>query len=67
MDGHPMGEFYGLSTIDQQTNAQGARGADMLVDILESGDDRLLNNVEQLTTWPIDLVVRSSTARQATS
>jgi hypothetical protein len=39
----------------------------MLVDILESGDDRLLNNVEQLTTWPIDLVVRSSTARQATS
>jgi DNA-binding LacI/PurR family transcriptional regulator len=67
MDGHPMGEFYGLSTIDQQTNAQGARGADMLVDILESADDRLLNNVEQLTTWPIDLVVRSSTARQATS
>jgi hypothetical protein len=39
----------------------------MLVDILEAGDDKLLNNVEQLTTWPIDLVVRSSTARQATS
>jgi DNA-binding LacI/PurR family transcriptional regulator len=67
MDGHPMGEFYGLSTIDQQTNLQGARGADMLVDILESDDAKLLNNVEQLTTWPIDLVVRSSTARQATS
>ena len=67
MDGHPMGEFYGLSTIDQKTNLQGARGADMLVDILESGDDRQLSNTEQLTTWPIDLVVRSSTAKQATN
>ncbi|MEY3560905.1 MAG: hypothetical protein RL068_57 [Actinomycetota bacterium] len=67
MDGHPMGEFYGLSTIDQRTNEQGARGADMLVDILEAGDEKLLTNIEQLTTWPIELVVRSSTARQATS
>jgi DNA-binding LacI/PurR family transcriptional regulator len=67
MDGHPLGEFYGLSTIDQQPHAQGAKGAEMLVDILESGDERQLANVEQLTNWDIDLVVRSSTARQATS
>jgi hypothetical protein len=39
----------------------------MLVDILESGDEKVLANVEQLTNWEIDLVVRSSTARQATS
>jgi hypothetical protein len=39
----------------------------MLVDILESGDEKMLTNIEQLTTWPIELVVRSSTARQATS
>ncbi|MEY3586968.1 MAG: hypothetical protein RJB32_264 [Actinomycetota bacterium] len=67
MDGHPMGEFYGLSTIDQNPHDQGAKGADMLVDILEAGDEKLLENREQLTNWEIELVVRSSTARQATS
>jgi LacI family transcriptional regulator, repressor for deo operon, udp, cdd, tsx, nupC, and nupG len=65
MDGHPLGEFYGLSTIDQNPNNQGAKGANMLVDILESGDERQLVNTEQLTSWPIDLLVRSSTARKA--
>jgi len=65
MDGHPMGAFYGLSTIDQRTSEQGAKGANMLMDILESGDDRQLNNVEQLSSWPIELLVRSSTARRA--
>lgn len=67
MDGHPMGDFYGLSTIDQQPHAQGAKGAEMLVDILESGDEKQMLNFEQLTNWDIDLVVRSSTARQATN
>ena len=65
MDGHPMGAFYGLSTIDQRTSEQGAKGANMLMDILESGDERQLNNVEQLSSWPIELLVRSSTARRA--
>ncbi len=65
MDGHPLGDFYGLSTIDQNPNAQGAKGANMLVDILESNDEKQPVNVEQLTQWPIELLVRSSTARRA--
>ncbi|MEL0260831.1 MAG: LacI family DNA-binding transcriptional regulator [Aquiluna sp.] len=65
LDGHPLGEFYGLSTINQKTAEQGAHGANWIVDILESGDDRQLQNFEQLSTWPIDLEVRSSTARRA--
>ena len=65
MDGHPMGDFYGLSTIDQRTNEQGAKGANMLVDILESADSRQLKNFEQLNSWPIELLVRSSTARRS--
>ncbi|MEY4990256.1 MAG: hypothetical protein RIS08_482 [Actinomycetota bacterium] len=65
MDGHPLGDFYGLSTIDQNPNAQGAKGANMLVDILESNDEKQPVNVEQLTSWPIELLVRSSTARRA--
>lgn len=65
MDGHPLGDFYGLSTIDQNPNSQGAKGANMLVDILESADEKQPVNVEQLTPWPIELLVRSSTARRA--
>jgi DNA-binding LacI/PurR family transcriptional regulator len=65
MDGHPLGNFYGLSTIDQNPNAQGAKGANMLVDILESGDEKQPVNIEQLTQWPIEMMVRSSTARRA--
>ena len=65
LDGHPLGMFYGLSTIDQKPAEQGQFGANWIVDILESGDDKQLANIEQLTTWPIDLTVRSSTARQS--
>ena len=65
LDGHPLGQFYGLSTINQRTREQGEHGANWIVDILESGEERELANVEQLNTWPIDLEVRSSTAKRA--
>jgi DNA-binding LacI/PurR family transcriptional regulator len=65
LDGHPLGVFYGLSTINQKTKEQGEHGANWIVDILESGDERALANIEQLDTWPIDLEVRSSTAVRA--
>jgi len=64
LDGHPLGMFYGLSTIDQKTSEQGEHGANWIVDILESGDDKQLANTQQLTTWPIEITVRSSTAKQ---
>ena len=64
MDGHPSGVFYGLSTIDQRPKEQGAKAAEMIVDILESNDPKQLLNVEQVNQWPIELVVRSSTARR---
>jgi DNA-binding LacI/PurR family transcriptional regulator len=64
MDGHPMGPFYGLSTIDQTTTEQGAKGANLILDILESDDEKQLSNFEQLSVWPIDLIIRSSTARR---
>ena len=67
IDGHPLAEFYGLSTVDQKVMNQGAKAADTLIDNLESGDKKDLKNFEQLTIWPIDLVVRSSTARRTDS
>jgi DNA-binding LacI/PurR family transcriptional regulator len=65
IDGHPLGEFYGLATIDQRPSEQGAKSANMVVDILESDDPKLLLNIEHLIHWPIDLVVRSSTAKRS--
>jgi DNA-binding LacI/PurR family transcriptional regulator len=64
IDGHPLGEFYGLSTVDQSVQQQGAKAANTLVDILESNDPKAQENFESMTFWPIDLVVRSSTARR---
>lgn len=66
IDGHPLGEFYGLTTIDQRTKEQGQQGANWIVDILESGDKKQLSNVEQLSTWPIDIEVRGTTAKRST-
>jgi LacI family transcriptional regulator, repressor for deo operon, udp, cdd, tsx, nupC, and nupG len=63
-DGHDSSEFYSLTTISQSPRNMGARGADMLVDILESGSSRDLLNYEHTTEWPIELVVRGSTARR---
>ena len=67
MDGHELGEFYGLSTISQDVRGQGAKAANMLVDLLENADDRGLKNVEQVTEWPIELMIRSSTAKRASN
>lgn len=64
IDGHPLVEFYGLTSVNQQVKKQGVKGANELIDILESGEEKDLRNFEDLTLWPIDLVVRSSTARQ---
>ncbi|SCX02338.1 LacI family DNA-binding transcriptional regulator [Candidatus Aquiluna sp. UB-MaderosW2red] len=65
MDGHPLGEFYGLSTIEQRPSAQGVKGANMIVDIIESEDPKQLLNFEQVNQWPIELLVRSSTAKRS--
>ena len=65
IDGHPLGEFYGLSTVHQSVQKQGAKAADALIDILESNDPRDQENFEEMTNWPIELVVRSSTAKRS--
>jgi LacI family transcriptional regulator, repressor for deo operon, udp, cdd, tsx, nupC, and nupG len=64
-DGHDSSEFFALTTISQNPRQMGARGADMLVDILESGSSRDLLNYEHTTEWPIELMVRGSTARRS--
>ena len=62
-DNHDMSGFFGLSTISQSSRAQGRRAAEMLVELL--GDEELDShiNIEHNVEWPIELIVRSSTAR----
>jgi hypothetical protein len=43
----------------------GSKDPNALIDILESNDPRDQENFEEMTYWPIELVVRSSTARRA--
>lgn len=62
MDNHDLGEFYGLTTISQAPREQGAEAATMIADLLENADPSEKVNIEQFHEWPIELVIRSSTA-----
>lgn len=67
LDNHDMSEFFGLSTISQQPRQQGKRAAEMMLALLQSADLKDHVNIEETTPWPVQLVVRSSTARSSTS
>jgi DNA-binding LacI/PurR family transcriptional regulator len=62
LDDHDMSEFFGLSTISQSPRLQGKRAAELLLGLIEAGTTGEVN-IEEVTEWPVQLVVRSSTAR----
>ncbi|WP_439591248.1 LacI family DNA-binding transcriptional regulator [Microbacterium sp.] len=58
IDGHELGEFFRLTTVDQFPLGQGERAADAILDQLEaSGAHHAPNQL------PYELIVRGSTAR----
>ncbi|QKJ18087.1 LacI family DNA-binding transcriptional regulator [Microbacterium hominis] len=64
IDGHELGEFFRLTTIDQFPLGQGERAADAIVAALERvGDD--VSHAPEPGILPFELVVRGSTARPA--
>jgi hypothetical protein len=65
MDNHDMSEFFGLSTINQKVRNQGTNAASVVVDLVENRPETGPVNFEQNKEWPIELIVRSSTARPA--
>jgi len=67
LDNHDMSEFFGLSTISQQPRQQGKRAAEMMLELLQSADLKDHVNIEETTPWPVQLVVRSSTARSSST
>ena len=56
VDAHPVGEAFGLTTIDQHARQQGTRAVGRLLERLGGGDDGPWNEV-----LPAHFVVRSST------
>jgi DNA-binding LacI/PurR family transcriptional regulator len=60
IDDHELAEFFGLSTIAQFPQGQGATAVEILMDQLHPGqhDQPMVN-----TPMPFELIVRSSTAR----
>ena len=58
MDGHDLGELFGLTTIDQDPRGQGALAVRLLLEGLDGGAERAAVD----TTYPTKFVIRSSTA-----
>lgn len=67
MDGHELGEIFGLTTIDQDARGQGALAARLLLDSLDAGAKRgarLSSGVPAAVDreYPTEFVIRTSTA-----
>lgn len=62
IDGHDLGGFFGLTTIDQHPEAQGRLAVETLLTEIESGSGE--SDVDN-RSLPHDLVVRKSTAAPA--
>jgi len=67
MDGHELGEVFGLTTINQDARGQGAMAARMLLETLDAGAKRPAKGTSPSTAatdreYPTELLVRSSTA-----
>ncbi|MGC5172382.1 LacI family DNA-binding transcriptional regulator [Microbacterium sp. DT81.1] len=61
IDGHELGEFFRLTTVDQFPLGQGERAADAILDELERGDAAPVEHAPG--ELPYELVVRGTTAR----
>jgi DNA-binding LacI/PurR family transcriptional regulator len=66
VDGHELGAFFGLTTVDQFPAAQGVRAADAMLDALNGQvTARRSASAASPDHLPFELVVRQSTARPA--
>jgi DNA-binding LacI/PurR family transcriptional regulator len=58
LDGHELGELFGLTTIDQDPRGQGALAVRLLLEGFDAGTDRAVVQAE----YPTRFVIRRSTA-----
>ncbi len=62
IDGHGLGEFFRLTTVDQFPAGQGSRAAEAILDDLERGDAGPAEHPPG--ALPFELIVRGTTARR---
>ena len=62
VDGHDLGQFHGLTTINQSPRSQGAQAADLLIEQLEHRDEKK-KRTQDLYEFPVELVERGSVAK----
>jgi len=65
IDNHDMAELFGMTTIDQRVREQGAEAARLLLEVLSDPTLESHVNVQEDVEWPVNLLIRSSTARPA--
>ena len=63
VDNHELADFFGITTINQNVVGQGELIAKTMLELLDNPDQ----TVPEVTEWPIELIVRSSTARVASA
>jgi DNA-binding LacI/PurR family transcriptional regulator len=59
IDNHELAEFFGITTVDQNVKGQAEALVKVMLELLENEDEER----ESVLEWPIELVVRSSTAK----
>ena len=62
MDGHELGEVFGLTTINQDARGQGALAARLLLETLDAGTPAGNDGSASDREYPTELVIRTSTA-----
>jgi DNA-binding LacI/PurR family transcriptional regulator len=66
MDGHELGEVFGLTTFDQDARGQGALAAKILLESLDDGANRSASGTPSVPAtdreYPTEFVIRTSTA-----
>jgi DNA-binding LacI/PurR family transcriptional regulator len=59
VDNHDLAEFFGITTINQNVNGQSELAVKTMLQLL----DDPTAETEFVIDWPVELIVRSSTAR----
>jgi len=67
MDNHDLAEFFGITTVCQDAPGQGTNAAKRVMELLDSMNPSQPVNIQENKTWPVELIVRTSTAAPAVS
>jgi DNA-binding LacI/PurR family transcriptional regulator len=62
-DDHDLAGFYGLTTVSQGVRSQAIRACNLIVEILKDPALSEHINIEKHMPHPLELIVRSSTAK----